>query len=166
MSPTRTGNSASSDIHERKYWKQYVKAYEACLQATSTHHTPWYVVPADDKENARLIVSRIVLDALKTSRWPIQKPQRSAERNCSRFANCYKRKKVYLPTPGSRDSAKREGQELSGALCLMNQQIQEKYRVMNTQTLLRRHPPNRSTPQSPGWKRKQKSPHAATSSPG
>jgi polyphosphate kinase 2 (PPK2 family) len=53
-----------SDFHERKYWKQYVKAFEACLNATSTHHAPWYVVPADDKENARLIVSKIVLDAL------------------------------------------------------------------------------------------------------
>jgi len=52
-------------IHERNYWKDYVNAYEACLQATSTHHTPWYIVPADDKENARLIVSRIVLDALE-----------------------------------------------------------------------------------------------------
>ena len=54
-----------ADIHERKYWPHYVKAYEACLTATSTHHTPWHVVPADDKENARLIVSQIVLDALK-----------------------------------------------------------------------------------------------------
>src|ERR1700691_4862425 len=53
-----------ADIHERKYWKQYRVAYEECLSATSTHHAPWYVVPADDKENARLIVSRIVLDAL------------------------------------------------------------------------------------------------------
>jgi hypothetical protein len=41
-----------------------MKAYEECLQATSTHHAPWYVVPADDKENARLIVSQIVLDTL------------------------------------------------------------------------------------------------------
>jgi polyphosphate kinase 2 (PPK2 family) len=41
-----------------------MKAYEACMDATSTHHVPWYVVPADDKDNARLIVSRIVLDAL------------------------------------------------------------------------------------------------------
>jgi polyphosphate kinase 2 (PPK2 family) len=41
-----------------------MRAFEACLTATSTHHAPWYVVPADDKENARLIVSRIVLDAL------------------------------------------------------------------------------------------------------
>jgi len=53
-----------SDIHERKYWKHYMEAYEACLSATSTHHAPWYVVPADDKENARVIVSQIVLDTL------------------------------------------------------------------------------------------------------
>jgi PPK2 family polyphosphate:nucleotide phosphotransferase len=53
-----------ADIHERKYWRHYVKAYEACLGATSTRHAPWHVVPADDKENARLIVSQIVLDAL------------------------------------------------------------------------------------------------------
>ena len=51
-----------SDIHERGYWKDYMKAYEECLSATSTRHAPWYVVPADDKENARLIVSQIVLD--------------------------------------------------------------------------------------------------------
>jgi PPK2 family polyphosphate:nucleotide phosphotransferase len=53
-----------ADIHERKYWKDYTQAYEECLRATSTHHSPWYVVPADDKENARLIVSQVVLDAL------------------------------------------------------------------------------------------------------
>jgi PPK2 family polyphosphate:nucleotide phosphotransferase len=55
-----------ADIHERKYWKHYMEAYEACLNATSTHHAPWYVVPADDKENARLIIGRIVLDALES----------------------------------------------------------------------------------------------------
>jgi PPK2 family polyphosphate:nucleotide phosphotransferase len=53
-----------ADIHERKYWKDYIGAFEDCLEATSTHHAPWYAVPADDKENARLIVSQIVLDAL------------------------------------------------------------------------------------------------------
>ena len=42
-----------------------MKAYEECLSATSTNDAPWYVVPADDKENARLIVSRIVLDTLE-----------------------------------------------------------------------------------------------------
>jgi len=52
------------DSHERKFWKHYMKAYEDCLNATSTPEAPWFVVPADDKENARLIVSRIVLDGL------------------------------------------------------------------------------------------------------
>jgi PPK2 family polyphosphate:nucleotide phosphotransferase len=62
--PEKNWKFSTPDIHERKYWKNYTKAYEECLQATSTHHAPWYVVPADDKENARLIVSQIVLDAL------------------------------------------------------------------------------------------------------
>jgi PPK2 family polyphosphate:nucleotide phosphotransferase len=62
--PDKNWKFSLSDIHERKYWKLYMKAYEACLNATSTHHAPWYVVPADDKENARLIVSQILLDAL------------------------------------------------------------------------------------------------------
>jgi len=62
--PEKNWKFSLADIHERKYWKHYMKAYEACLKATSTHHAPWYVVPADDKENARLIVSQIVLDGL------------------------------------------------------------------------------------------------------
>jgi PPK2 family polyphosphate:nucleotide phosphotransferase len=55
-----------SDIQERQYWKDYRKAYEHCLHATSRDHAHWYVVPADDKMNARLIISRIVLDALES----------------------------------------------------------------------------------------------------
>jgi PPK2 family polyphosphate:nucleotide phosphotransferase len=60
--PDKNWKFSTSDIAERKFWKQYMTAYEKCLSATSTRDTPWYVVPADDKENARLIVSRIVLD--------------------------------------------------------------------------------------------------------
>jgi PPK2 family polyphosphate:nucleotide phosphotransferase len=63
--PDKNWIFSTSDIHERKYWKHYMEAYEDCMHATSTQHAPWYVVPADDKENARLIVSRIVLDTLK-----------------------------------------------------------------------------------------------------
>jgi PPK2 family polyphosphate:nucleotide phosphotransferase len=55
---------SEADIQERGYWKQYMKAYEKCLSATSTKRSPWYVVPADDKPNARLIVSRIVLETI------------------------------------------------------------------------------------------------------
>ena len=62
--PEKNWKFSTSDIHERKYWKKYMQAYEECLHATSTHRAPWFVVPADDKENARLIVSQIVLDTL------------------------------------------------------------------------------------------------------
>jgi hypothetical protein len=43
-----------------------MQAYESCLGATSTKNAPWYVVPADDKKNARLIISRIILDTFKS----------------------------------------------------------------------------------------------------
>jgi PPK2 family polyphosphate:nucleotide phosphotransferase len=62
--PEKNWKFCLDDIQERKYWGQYQKAYESCLGATSTKEAPWYVVPADDKENARLIISQIILDAL------------------------------------------------------------------------------------------------------
>jgi PPK2 family polyphosphate:nucleotide phosphotransferase len=67
-----------ADIEERKYWKQYRRAYEACLSATSTDHAPWYVVPADDKPNAQLIVSAVILDTL--SRLKMSYPKADAKR--------------------------------------------------------------------------------------
>ncbi len=60
--PDKNWKFSMADIEERKFWKQYMQAYEACLSATSTKNAPWYVVPADNKKNARLIVSRIILD--------------------------------------------------------------------------------------------------------
>ena len=63
--PHKNWKLSPSDIEERKFWKQYRKAYEDCIGATSTKDSPWYVVPADDKENARLIVSQIVLDTFE-----------------------------------------------------------------------------------------------------
>jgi PPK2 family polyphosphate:nucleotide phosphotransferase len=62
--PEKNWKFSTADVEERKFWKHYMTAYEECLGATSTGDSPWYVVPADDKENARLIVSQIVLDAL------------------------------------------------------------------------------------------------------
>jgi PPK2 family polyphosphate:nucleotide phosphotransferase len=63
--PEKNWKFSLADIAERGFWKQYMKAYGQCLCATSTRHAPWYVVPADDKNNARLIVSRILLDTLE-----------------------------------------------------------------------------------------------------
>jgi PPK2 family polyphosphate:nucleotide phosphotransferase len=63
--PAKNWKFSRQDVEERKYWKDYLRAYEACLEATSTRRSPWYVVPADDKPNARLIVSRIIVQTLK-----------------------------------------------------------------------------------------------------
>jgi len=65
VEPEKNWKFGVVDIEERKFWKHYMKAYEECLSATSTQDAPWYVVPADDKENARLIVSQIILDTFE-----------------------------------------------------------------------------------------------------
>jgi PPK2 family polyphosphate:nucleotide phosphotransferase len=79
--PDKNWKFSLADMHERKYWNQYAAAFEECLNATSTHASPWFVVPADDKENARLIVSRIVMDALKDLKmsYPKTTAKRKAE---------------------------------------------------------------------------------------
>jgi PPK2 family polyphosphate:nucleotide phosphotransferase len=63
--PDKNWKFSPADVTERTFWKKYMKAYEACLGATSTKHAPWYVVPADDKQNAQLIVSAVILETMK-----------------------------------------------------------------------------------------------------
>ena len=76
--PEKNWKFSLADIKERGYWKHYMRAYEECLSATSTRDAPWYIVPADDKESARLIVSRVVLDAFKALKMTY--PKSSAKR--------------------------------------------------------------------------------------
>ena len=76
--PEKNWKFSLSDVHERKYWKQYMKAYEDCISSTSTDHSPWYIVPADDKENARLIVSQIAVDTLSALK--MEYPKTTEER--------------------------------------------------------------------------------------
>ncbi|HLH30063.1 MAG TPA: ADP-polyphosphate phosphotransferase [Terriglobia bacterium] len=64
--PEKNWKFSQSDLAERERWKDYMQAYEECISATSTDHAPWYVVPADDKRNARLIISQVVVDTLKS----------------------------------------------------------------------------------------------------
>lgn len=64
--PDKNWKLSVDDLKERAYWKEYQSAYEDCISATSTAHSPWYVVPADDKLNTRLIVSRILLDHFRS----------------------------------------------------------------------------------------------------
>lgn len=66
--PNKNWKFSRADLSERRLWGRYMKAYEACLSATSTAEAPWYVVPADDKQNARLIISSIIHDALGSLR--------------------------------------------------------------------------------------------------
>jgi PPK2 family polyphosphate:nucleotide phosphotransferase len=63
--PEKNWKFSLADIEERGFWDQYITAYEHCLSATSTSESPWYVIPADDKKNARLIISQVMLDVFE-----------------------------------------------------------------------------------------------------
>jgi PPK2 family polyphosphate:nucleotide phosphotransferase len=74
--PDKNWKFGEADITERKFWDEYRDAYGRCLAATSTRHAPWYIVPADDKYNARLIISQIVIEALRGLRMSYPKVTR------------------------------------------------------------------------------------------
>jgi polyphosphate kinase 2 (PPK2 family) len=78
--PDKNWKFSLSDVQERKFWKNYRNAFEACHGATSTHHAPWYVVPADDKENARPIVSPVVIHTLSQLKLAYPKTTRKRHR--------------------------------------------------------------------------------------
>src|ERR1041385_5811525 len=63
--PEKNWKFNRGDIEEREFWSDYMAAYEACLEGTSTRHSPWFIVPADDKQNTRLIISEIILHTLR-----------------------------------------------------------------------------------------------------
>ena len=75
--PEKNWKFSLADIKERKYWQEYMQAYEACLTATSTKTAPWYIVPADDKKNARLIISNAILDTLKSLNMSYPQPTKT-----------------------------------------------------------------------------------------
>jgi PPK2 family polyphosphate:nucleotide phosphotransferase len=79
--PEKNWKFDRSDIEERKFWKDYMRAYEDCLSATSSRHAPWYIVPADDKQNARLTVSQVVVETLESLKmsYPQVSPERRRE---------------------------------------------------------------------------------------
>lgn len=76
--PHKNWKLSHDDVKERGLWKEYMRAYEECLGATSTERAPWYVIPADDKPNARLIISQVVLDTLKSLK--LKPPEATEER--------------------------------------------------------------------------------------
>ncbi len=64
--PDKNWKLSLADIEMRGHWNDYQHAYADCLGATSTKRAPWYVVPADDKKNARLIISHAIVETMKT----------------------------------------------------------------------------------------------------
>jgi PPK2 family polyphosphate:nucleotide phosphotransferase len=78
--PEKNWKFSLDDMSERKRWKEYVRAYEACLSATSTPASPWYVIPADDKPNARLIMSKVILEAVQSLKMRTLKPDEERRR--------------------------------------------------------------------------------------
>lgn len=71
--PKKNWKFSSGDIDERAFWDEYMEAYEACINRTASKNAPWYVVPADHKWYARLVISRIVVNELENMNleWPV-----------------------------------------------------------------------------------------------
>jgi len=63
--PSKNWKFSAADIDERKYWDDYMKAYQEAISATSTKYAPWYIIPADKKWFARLAVSEIIIQSMK-----------------------------------------------------------------------------------------------------
>ncbi|MCC7135655.1 MAG: polyphosphate kinase 2 family protein [Nitrosomonas sp.] len=64
--PTKNWKISNADIEARRKWHDYQHAYEECIGATSSATAPWFIIPADDKRNTRLIVSSILLETLQS----------------------------------------------------------------------------------------------------
>ena len=70
--PAKHWKFDEQDVKERGFWNQYMAAFEETINETATANSPWYVVPADDKKNMRLMVSRIMIDEL--NKLPVAEP--------------------------------------------------------------------------------------------
>ena len=64
--PDKNWKFSEADVKERGFWDDYMHAYEEAINATASHHAPWFVIPADDKRNMQLIVSHIIVERLKS----------------------------------------------------------------------------------------------------
>ncbi|MEO8210909.1 MAG: polyphosphate kinase 2 family protein [bacterium] len=76
--PDKNWKFSSADASERKFWKKYMDAYEDMIKNTSTEKSPWYVVPADNKSHARIIIASAIIHAL--DRMELEYPKVSKEK--------------------------------------------------------------------------------------
>ena len=63
--PEKNWKFSPSDVHERRFWGDYMRAYEEAIRATASKHAPWFVVPADNKWFTRLVVADAIVDAVE-----------------------------------------------------------------------------------------------------
>ena len=79
--PAKNWKFSPADITERQYWDQYMTAYEDCISSTTTEQAPWYIIPADDKPTARLLVADAIVRTLEglDLEYPQQGPERLKE---------------------------------------------------------------------------------------
>jgi polyphosphate kinase 2 (PPK2 family) len=82
---TKNWKFSQADVEERAFWDKYMDAYEQCFGATSTDEAPWYVVPADDKKTARLLISSVILDAFRELKMSYPKPDPSRKKELARI---------------------------------------------------------------------------------
>jgi PPK2 family polyphosphate:nucleotide phosphotransferase len=75
--PEKNWKFSITDIQEREHWDEYMKAYEKCISATSTDCAPWYIIPADDKPTARLLISRTIVNTMKELKMSFPKPTKA-----------------------------------------------------------------------------------------
>jgi PPK2 family polyphosphate:nucleotide phosphotransferase len=64
--PEKNWKFSASDAHERKFWGDYMDAFEEAIRATASKHAPWFVVPADNKWFTRLVVAAAIVDAMES----------------------------------------------------------------------------------------------------
>ncbi len=83
--PNKAWKFSLDDVRDRERWSDYMQAYEECLEATSTDEAPWHIVPADDKRNARLITSQLLLEALERLDLRFPQPPRSRKPELARI---------------------------------------------------------------------------------
>ena len=98
--PDKNWKLSLADIQERKLWRDYRLAYEACLTATSTKIAPWYAIPADDKENARLIISEVIADALDGMKLSYPKPDKKQRKELESIRKALEREGGRRPNSG------------------------------------------------------------------
>lgn len=77
--PAKNWKFEEGDVKERNYWDDYQQAYEDCINATATKNAPWFVIPADDKKNMRLMVGNVIASELK--KMDIKYPESNEERH-------------------------------------------------------------------------------------